>query len=117
MENISIDNIKSLNLPDKDGKITVNNISYSYDSWEAQVDAQGNIKSVTFNLSKDKAIADPEKTVAEGYLLNAGLCNKCEGNPLLYDTAQRVCQKFFRDVQSDREQRTESEWGYTTYIF
>ncbi len=41
VENISIDNIKSLNLPDKDGKITVNNISYSYDSWEAQVDAQG----------------------------------------------------------------------------
>ncbi len=61
MENISIDNIKSLNLPDKDGKITVNNISYSYDSWEAQVDAQGNIKFVTFNLSKDKAIADPKR--------------------------------------------------------
>lgn len=116
VENISIDNIKSLNLPDKDGKITVNNISYSYDSWEAQVDAQGNIKSVTFNLSKDKAIADPEKTVAEGYLLNAGSAINAR-NPLLYDTAQRVCQKFFRDVQSDREQRTESEWGYTTYIF
>lgn len=78
---------------------------------------QGNIKSVTFNLSKDKAKADPEKTVAEGYLLNAGLSNKCEGNPLLYDTAQRVCQKFFRDVQSDREQRTESEWGYTPTFF
>lgn len=25
--------------------------------------------------------------------------------------------EIFRDVQSDREQRTESEWGYTTYIF
>ena len=42
---------------------------------------RGNIKSVTFNLSKDKAIADPEKTVAEGYLLNAGAAINARGIP------------------------------------
>ena len=98
VENISIDNIKSLNLPDKDGKITVNNISYSYDSWEAQVDAQGNIKSVTFNLSKDKAIADPEKTVAEGYLLNAGSAINARGIQL--NEFVRNFSEMFNQIES-----------------
>ena len=103
VENISIDNIKSLNLPDKDGKITVNNISYSYDSWEAQVDAQGNIKSVTFNLSKDKAIADPEKTVAEGYLLNAGSAINARGIPYYMTQLNEFVRNFsemFNQIES-----------------
>ena len=101
VENISIDNIKSLNLPDKDGKITVNNISYSYDSWEAQVDAQGNIKSVTFNLSKDKAIADPEKTVAEG--LNAGSAINARGIPYYMTQLNEFVRNFsemFNQIES-----------------
>jgi len=100
VENISIDNIKSLNLPDKDGKITVNNISYSY---EAQVDAQGNIKSVTFNLSKDKAIADPEKTVAEGYLLNAGSAINARGIPYYMTQLNEFVRNFsemFNQIES-----------------
>ena len=60
------------------------------------MDAQGNIKSVTFNLSKDKAIADPEKTVAEGYLFKCGLCNKCEGNPLLYAYSSTSLSEIFQ---------------------
>jgi flagellar hook-associated protein FlgK len=103
VENTSIDNIKSLNLPDKDGKITVNNISYSYDSWEAQVDAQGNIKSVTFNLSKDKAIADPEKTVAEGYLLNAGSAINARGIPYYMTQLNEFVRNFsemFNQIES-----------------
>ena len=103
VENISIDNIKSLNLPDKDGKITVNNISYSYDSWEAQEDAQGNIKSVTFNLSKDKAIADPEKTVAEGYLLNAGSAINARGIPYYMTQLNEFVRNFsemFNQIES-----------------
>ena len=99
VENISIDNIKSLNLPDKDGKITVNNISYSYDSWEAQ----GNIKSVTFNLSKDKAIADPEKTVAEGYLLNAGSAINARGIPYYMTQLNEFVRNFsemFNQIES-----------------
>ena len=100
---LTIDNIKSLNLPDKDGKITVNNISYSYDSWEAQVDAQGNIKSVTFNLSKDKAIADPEKTVAEGYLLNAGSAINARGIPYYMTQLNEFVRNFsemFNQIES-----------------
>lgn len=103
VENTSIDNIKSLNLPDKDGKITVNNITYSYDSWEAQVDAQGNIKSVTFNLSKDKAIADPEKTVAEGYLLNAGSAINARGIPYYMTQLNEFVRNFsemFNQIES-----------------
>ena len=103
VENTSIDNIKSLNLPDKDGKITVNNISYSYDSWEAQVDAQGNIKSVTFNLSKDKAIADPEKTVAEGYFLNAGSAINARGIPYYMTQLNEFVRNFsemFNQIES-----------------
>ena len=99
VENTSIDNIKSLNLPDKDGKITVNNISYSYDSWEAQ----GNIKSVTFNLSKDKAIADPEKTVAEGYFLNAGSAINARGIPYYMTQLNEFVRNFsemFNQIES-----------------
>ena len=67
------------------------------------MDAQGNIKSVTFNLSKDKAIADPEKTVAEGYLLNAGSAINARGIPYYMTQLNEFVRNFsemFNQIES-----------------
>ena len=72
VSNTSLTNIKSLNLPDTNGKITVDHVTYTYDSWEAEVDADGNIKSMKFNLSKNKAVANPAAVVADNATLSAG---------------------------------------------
>lgn len=49
---LSITQINALNIPDTKGTLTIRNKVFEYDSWEAAVDADGNITSIKFNLKK-----------------------------------------------------------------
>lgn len=49
---VSAANINELNLPSHDGEVYVNGRTYSYESWEAEVDSEGKITSITFNLGE-----------------------------------------------------------------
>jgi flagellar hook-associated protein 1 FlgK len=55
----STTSINELAIAEK-GQITISNTTYTYDSWSAELDDDGNIKSVTFNLKEplDSAFAD-----------------------------------------------------------
>lgn len=103
VENMSVENIKALNLPQTGGKLVINNVTYNYDSWEAQVDSQGNITSMKFNLSHDKPIADPQRAVDEGHTANAGSAVNAKGIP--YYMAQlnefvRCFSELFNEIES-----------------
>ena len=103
IENPSVENIKSLNLPPTDGKITVNNVTYRYDSWEAEVDSEGNIKSMTFKLNEEKAIANPQKAVEEGYYVNAGSAVNACGIPYYMTQLNEFVRNFselFNEIES-----------------
>ena len=103
IENPSVENIKSLNLPPTDGKITVNNVTYRYDSWEAEVDSEGNIKSMTFKLNEEKAIANPQKAVEEGYYVNAGSAVNARGIPYYMTQLNEFVRNFselFNEIES-----------------
>ena len=49
---LSITQMNALNIPDTKGTLTIRNKVFEYDSWEAAVDADGNIASIKFNLKK-----------------------------------------------------------------
>lgn len=103
IENTSIESIKALNLPTTDGRITVNNVTYRYDSWEAQVNSDGNIESMTFKLNEEKAVANPKKAVEEGYSLNAGAGINSRGIPYYMTQLNEFVRNFaeqFNNIES-----------------
>lgn len=42
--------VKALNLAGKDGSLTINNVTYYYSSFDATVDTNGKVTSITFNM-------------------------------------------------------------------
>ena len=44
-------NVKALNLAGKDGSIRINNLTYFYESFDAEVDQSGKVTSITFNMA------------------------------------------------------------------
>jgi len=100
---VSVQNLKALNLPATDGKITVNNVTYEYNDWEAEVDSEGNLVSVKFNLNQNKAVADPAKTVQEGYTLYAGSGIDSMGIPYYMTQLNEFVRDFsemFNEIES-----------------
>lgn len=82
----SVKNINGLNIPDRDGSVSVGNKSFDYDSWEAEVDGDGNIVSIKFIL-KDYERPDNEvAAVQNGYSLTCG--SRVEGMGIPYYQAQ-----------------------------
>ena len=57
MDTLSLKDINKLAIPDE-GRITINNKHFYYDSWEAKVNADGTLESVTFNLTEEMSAAD-----------------------------------------------------------
>lgn len=47
---VTADELSELNLPATMGSITVGNKTFSYESWEAKINADGSIEEITFNL-------------------------------------------------------------------
>lgn len=68
--NLSNTNINALNIPEW-GTITASNKTYAYSSWEAEVDADGNLVNITFHLdepipqSELHLVADKETVVGK----------------------------------------------------
>lgn len=48
----SVTNVNELNIPAK-GEVTIGNKKYTYDGWSAELDPDGSITAVTFNLTKE----------------------------------------------------------------
>ncbi len=70
----SITKVNALNIPEK-GEVTISNKSYTYDGWSAELDEDGNITAVTFNLRKEidplEANSLVDKTVTCGRNVNS----------------------------------------------
>ena len=116
VSNTSLTNIKSLNLPDTNGKITVDHVTYTYDSWEAEVDADGNIKSMKFNLSKNKAVANPAAVVADNATLSAGSGINERGIPY-YMTQLNEFVRNFAELFNKAESKGQNMNGDTPPTF
>ena len=116
VSNTSLTNIKSLNLPDTNGKITVDHVTYTYDSWEAEVDADGNIKSMKFNLSKNKAVANPAAVVADNATLSAGSGINERGIPY-YMTQLNEFVRSFAELFNKAESKGQNMNGDTPPTF
>ena len=116
VSNTSLTNIKSLNLPDTNGKIIVDHVTYTYDSWEAEVDADGNIKSMKFNLSKNKAVANPAAVVADNATLSAGSGINERGIPY-YMTQLNEFVRNFAELFNKAESKGQNMNGDTPPTF
>ncbi len=99
IENPTITKVNSLNIPDY-GAIEIRNRIYYYDSWDAELDADGNIVSFTFNLKE----AIPQED--EAYILNENLsCGDCidaMGIPYYQQQINEFVRNFselFNDIQ------------------
>lgn len=57
LTNLSNNSINALNIPEW-GTITAGNKTYEYSAWEAEVDADGNLVNITFELDKPIAQSD-----------------------------------------------------------
>ncbi len=57
ISNLSNTSINALNIPEW-GTVSVSNKTYEYSSWEAEVDADGNLVNITFHLDKPVAQSD-----------------------------------------------------------
>ena len=60
LEHLSTDDIDMLNLPDT-GSFTVNNYTFTYTGWRAEVDKDGKIQAVTLNVDQGIAPSIQEK--------------------------------------------------------
>lgn len=99
----SVEDLNALNLPAKDGVIKVNDVNYKYDSWEAEVDSEGNLVSVKFNLSSDRSVAYPETAVEKGYVLSAGAGINEMGIPYYMAQINEFIRNFsqlFNEIES-----------------
>lgn len=57
LTNLSNTSVNALNIPEL-GTITAGNKTYEYSSWEAELDADGNLVNITFQLDKPVAQSD-----------------------------------------------------------
>ena len=95
--------INALNMP-AEGTINVNNTTMEYTGWEAQLDPDGNIKTITFTL-KD-AIPPAEASVLEGKRIEVGKCVDSMGIPYYQQQINEFLRNFtelFNDIQKTGE--------------
>lgn len=82
----SVKNINGLNIPDTDGSVCVGNRTFDYESWEAEIDGDGNIVSVKFLLKNYEKPDNGRVAVDKGYVLTCG--SNIEGMGIPYYQAQ-----------------------------
>ncbi len=103
LRNLSNANVNSLNIPDE-GKLEVDNKTFVYKSWEANVDADGNITDITFHL--EEAI-DPILVTSLGErTVEVGVCVNAMGIPYYQQQINEFLRTFtemFNDIQKGGE--------------
>lgn len=96
-------NINALNIPPS-GLIEVDNNKMTYTSWEAELDADGNILSITFELEKE---VDPlVATGLDGYAVTVGKSVDSMGIPYYQQQINEFLRNFvemFNDIQKSGE--------------
>lgn len=101
---LSITQMNALNIPDTKGTLTIRNRVFEYDSWDAAVDADGNITSITFNLKEPTT--DSTALYIDGSTAKCGSGVNSMGVP--YYQAQinefiRCFAKAFNDIERSGE--------------
>ena len=98
LEHLSTNNITELNLPDS-GSFTVNNYTFTYNGWEAEVDADGNIQAVTLNVNEGIAPNIQEKIRSQK--LEIGQAVNFKGIPYYQNQMSTFLREFsmaFNDI-------------------
>ena len=98
LEHLSTEKISELNLPEK-GSFTVNNYTFTYDGWEAEVDADGNIQAVT--LMVDQGIAPSIQEKIRSQRLEIGASVNFKGIPYYQNQMNSFLREFakaFNDI-------------------
>lgn len=99
--NLSITDLKALNLADYDGTVEVCNKVLRYDSWEANLDEEGNIESITFNLNQE--VSDVFANQIEGAMLESGSAVDAMGVPYYQAQINQFVRTFamlFNDIET-----------------
>lgn len=96
-------NINELAIAEK-GQITINNTRYTYDGWSAEVDSDGNIVSVTFNLVEELDLAFVENEVYDGKTITCGENVSGMGIPYYQQQINEFLRNFmemFNDIEKN----------------
>lgn len=96
-------NINELAIAEK-GQITISNTRYTYDGWSAEVDSDGNIVSVTFNLVEELDLAFVENEVYDGKTITCGENVSGMGIPYYQQQINEFLRNFmemFNDIEKN----------------
>ncbi len=91
--------VNALNIP-AEGTINVNNTTMKYTGWEAVLDKDGNIETITFQM--EKAIPADEASVMPGKRIEVGECVDSMGIPYYQQQINEFLRNFteaFNDIQ------------------
>lgn len=103
---ISITELNALNLPKSNGTIIVNNRTFTYDSWDAEIDENGKISSMTFNLSEEMSPEAYNSLNGKGYTLISGSGIDAMGIPYYMSQINQFIRNFselFNNIESEGE--------------
>ncbi len=86
----------------ENGQVTINNTSYTYDGWTAEVDADGTIISITYNLVDEIDAAYIEKGTYSGKTITCGTNVSGMGIPYYMQQINEFLRNFmemFNDME------------------
>lgn len=96
-------NINELAIAEK-GQITISNTRYTYDGWSAEVDSDGNIVSVTFNLVEEFDLSFVVNEVYDGKTITCGENVSGMGIPYYQQQINEFLRNFmqmFNDIEKN----------------
>jgi flagellar hook-associated protein 1 FlgK len=99
----STTSINELAIAEK-GQITISNTTYTYDSWSAELDDDGNIKSVTFNLKEPLDSAFVDNGTYDGKTIVCGKDVSGMGVPYYQQQINEFLRNFmemFNDIEKE----------------
>lgn len=99
LEKPTVKDVNAISLPNR-GQITINNWHYYYDSWEAELDKDGNIVGVTFNLLDGQ---DMNK-ITDKSEITCGKTVDCMGIPYYQNQINEFLRAFTRAFNEIEQQ-------------
>lgn len=99
LENPTVKDVNVISLPNR-GQITINNWHFYYDSWEAELDKDGNIVGVTFNLLDGQ---DMNK-ITDNSEITCGKTVDCMGIPYYQNQINEFLRAFTRAFNEIEQQ-------------
>lgn len=112
----SVKTLNALNIPRQDGSIFVGNKTYDYDSFEAEVDGEGNLVSVKFLLKDYEHPDNKIASVNNGYTLSCGSGIDAMGVPY-YMAQMNEFIRNFTEMFNEIEKTGQSLTGEPSPVF